>query len=344
MEKKGREKKKLPSLPETTEEKKEAKKAKSKGGEQTRGPKPLASAPTLRKTIAKKTGTGEQNGRPTPPGSTPTPKKVQVSTLEKTEAGRTDNGTQNGRPSPPGSEPDSVNPQECQKNSTQVAPQAAKDADVVAGQKEAEQEGADLVLNASQDDRNYFEPQPGVIPRNVELARREEFKQKAEANRKRRLTSNFVPEKEAPHKGEGGWVSQATGYTMENLEQYFKEDYIKEAFGNQWCDRDAGSNLGEKRLLTVHERLGIVDGMNLKGFASLNSEDLDMEDETVSALLGVSADTYKAERLGVRVIPGGVSKAWLGQAITWPNKILVDGVGVENWKGKSFARLAEENP
>ena len=34
----------------------------------------------------------------------------------------------------------------------------------------------------------------------------------------------------------------------------------------------------------------------------------------------------------------------MGQAIHWPNKLLVEGEEVDNWKGASFARLAEDNP
>ena len=196
----------------------------------------------------------------------------------------------------------------------------------------------------SEDDMSFLNQEKEVIPRDEEYVRREEFRQRAESNQQKRTTSNYVPEKEGKCRGEGGWVSQQTSYTMENLVQYHNRDYIKEMLGSLWDERDAGRNLGEKRLVTANERYGTKEGMNLKGLASLSSENYDMEDETVGTLVGLSADKHKAERAGVRIIPMGVSKLWMFQAIHWPNKITIDGEEVENWKGASFTRLYDDNP
>ena len=185
MERKGREKKRLLSLQEITEEQNEAEKGQNKVGERTRGPPPLESAPTLGKSRAKKTETGKQNGRPSPPGSAPTLEKLQATDLEKTEAGKADEGTQNGRLPPPGSEPNSGKPQEKSKTKMAeeskvtraedlrdpklTAPHAADEEGGETDPKGAEHEETDVVFDASYDDIHYFESQPAVIPRNEEL-------------------------------------------------------------------------------------------------------------------------------------------------------------------------------
>merc|ERR1712218_107982 len=104
----------------------------------------------------------------------------------------------------------------------------------MASRKEPTEEEAEVVMNVSEEDRSYFDQQQEVATKGGEKVNQKETKNRTEPRPKKRKTSDYVPAKEGGHKGEGGWVSQTTDYTMENLVELYQRDYIKEMTGSLW--------------------------------------------------------------------------------------------------------------